>query len=98
MASCSTTCSPSDYITQAEYDAASAEEIVLAPPVDDAVTRRRTSCTPCARAAADLLGDEQPLDSEGLRIITTLDYNGYQVPAEKWTMSRMTWTASRTEG
>ena len=38
------------------------------------------------RAAADLLGDEQPLDSDGLKIVTTLNYKGYQTAAEKWTM------------
>ena len=47
-ASCSTTWSSREYITQAQRDEAAAEEIVLAPPAPDA-TRRRTSCMRCAR-------------------------------------------------
>ena len=36
------------------------------------------------REAAELLDGEELLDTGGLRIITTLDYEGYQVSAEKW--------------
>ncbi len=36
------------------------------------------------REAGDLLEGEELLDTGGLRIITTLDYEGYQRSAEKW--------------
>jgi membrane peptidoglycan carboxypeptidase len=36
------------------------------------------------RAAAELLGNEDLLDRGGLVVKTTLDYEGYQVTAEKW--------------
>lgn len=36
------------------------------------------------REAAELLGSEDIIDRGGLRIETTLDYEGYQVAAEKW--------------
>jgi len=73
----------SGFIGQAEYDAAVAEEIRLAPPSDNAslaphfVNAVRTE-------ANELLEGESSLDTAGLRIVTTLDYEGYQVVAEKW--------------
>src|SRR5688500_3273392 len=73
----------SDMITQAEYDEAVAAEIVLALPDDSEYL-----APPCVyavrREAADLLEGEDLLDTGGLRVITTLDYEGYQVSAEKW--------------
>ncbi len=73
----------SGFITQAQHDAAKQETIVLAP------TKSQQYKAPhfvyAVRAAAnDLLGGETLLDSGGLTITTTLDYNGYQVSAEKW--------------
>lgn len=75
----------SNYITQAQYDEASKARVVLAPPADDRFKAPHFVYA-VRRAAADLLGDEQPLDSDGLKIITTLNYKGYQTAAEKWTM------------
>lgn len=71
------------YLTQAEADAAAEEEIILAPRRD---TRYRAPHFVYAvrREAADLLGSEDQLDIGGLTIETTLDYDGYQVSAEKW--------------
>src|SRR5690606_37350170 len=71
------------FITQAEYEEALAEEIVLAPPRD------RSYLAPhfvfaVRREAGDLLEGEDLLDTGGLRIVTTLDYGGYQESAEKW--------------
>ncbi|HEX6140893.1 MAG TPA: transglycosylase domain-containing protein, partial [Candidatus Limnocylindria bacterium] len=73
----------SGYITQAEADAAAAEEIILAPPRD---TQYKAPHFVYAvrREAAELLGNEDQLDRGGLEIQTTLNYNGYQVFAEKW--------------
>ncbi|MGZ8562158.1 MAG: transglycosylase domain-containing protein [Candidatus Limnocylindria bacterium] len=70
-------------ISQAERDAAAAQQIVLAPP------KNRQYKAPhfvyaVRRAAAELLGSEDLLDRGGLVIKTTLDYAGYQVSAEKW--------------
>jgi membrane peptidoglycan carboxypeptidase len=73
----------SGYITQAQADAAAAETIELAPqhaqqykaPHFVYATRRE---------AASLLGGEDLLATGGLTITTTLDYNGYQLSAEKW--------------
>ena len=70
-------------ITQAERDAAAAEQIVLAPPKDRQYKAPHFVYA-VRRAAADLLGNEDLLDRGGLVITTTLDYNGYQVSAEKW--------------
>ncbi len=71
------------FITQAQHDAAMAEQIVLAPPKTERF--KAPHFVYAVRAAAnDLLGGEQLLDSGGLTITTTLDYNGYQVFAEKW--------------
>ena len=73
----------SGFIDQAEHDAAVAEEILLIPP------RNLQYLAPhfvyaVRREANELLEGEQALDTDGLRIITTLDYEGYQVVAEKW--------------
>ena len=73
----------SEFISRQEYDAALAEQIVLAPPRD------RSYLAPhfvyaVRREANELLEGEELLDTGGLRIITTLDYEGYQTPAEKW--------------
>ncbi|MEX0626094.1 MAG: transglycosylase domain-containing protein [Chloroflexota bacterium] len=81
-------------ITQAERDQAAAEQIVLAPP-QDRQYKAPHFVYAVRRAAADLLGGEDLLDRGGLVISTTLDYNGYQVSAEKWAgvaydMDRMT--------
>jgi membrane peptidoglycan carboxypeptidase len=70
-------------ITRAQYDAAKQETIVLAP--GKTAQYKAPHFVYAVRAAAnDLLGGEELLDSGGLTITTTLDYNGYQVYAEKW--------------
>ncbi len=73
----------SGFITRPQYDEALAEQIILAPPRD------RSYLAPhfvyaVRREANELLEGEELLDTGGLRIITTLDYEGYQAPAEKW--------------
>ena len=70
-------------ITPAERDVAAAEQIVLAPPRDRQYKAPHFVYA-VRRAAAELLGDEGLLDRGGLVISTSLDYNGYQVFAEKW--------------
>jgi membrane peptidoglycan carboxypeptidase len=70
-------------ITQAERDQAAAEEIVVAPPQDQQYKAPHFVYA-VRRAAAELLGSEDLLDRGGLVITTTLNYNGYQVSAEKW--------------
>jgi membrane peptidoglycan carboxypeptidase len=70
-------------ITQAERDAAAAEPIILAPQQDHQYKAPHFVYA-VRRAAADLLGNEDLLDRGGLVITTTLNYNGYQVNAEKW--------------
>lgn len=70
-------------ITLAERNNAAAQQIVLAPP------ERQPYLAPhfvyaVRREAAAILGSEDLLDRGGLRITTTLQYNGYQVAAEKW--------------
>jgi membrane peptidoglycan carboxypeptidase len=71
------------YITQQQADEAAAEEIILAP---QRANRYRAPHFVYAvrREAARLLGDENLLDRGGLRIDTTLQYDGYQRAAEKW--------------
>ena len=73
----------SKYITQAEADEAAAEEIVLAPQRSNRY-RAPHFVYAVRREAARLLGDENLLDRGGLRIDTTLQYDGYQRAAEKW--------------
>ena len=84
----------SDFIAPAEHDAAVAEQVLLAPP-DDKAYRAPHFVYAVRREAAELLDGEELLDTGGLRIITTLDYEGYQTTAEKWAqvaydMDRMT--------
>ncbi|HEX2141435.1 MAG TPA: transglycosylase domain-containing protein, partial [Candidatus Limnocylindria bacterium] len=84
----------SGYITQAEAQEADAQEIVLAPPRDTDY-RAPHFVYAVRREAQRLLGNEELLDRGGLRIETTLNYDGYQVFAEKWAavaydMDRMT--------
>jgi membrane peptidoglycan carboxypeptidase len=71
------------YITDAQRDAAKAQKVVITP------TQSQRYKAPhfvyAVRAAAnDILGGEDLLDSGDLTVTTTLDYNGYQVYAEKW--------------
>jgi membrane peptidoglycan carboxypeptidase len=70
-------------ITQAQRDQAAREPVILAPPQDQQYKAPHFVYA-VRRAAADLLGGEDLLDRGGLVITTTLDYNGYQVSAEKW--------------
>ena len=84
----------SDFITEAEHAAAVAERVLLAPP-DDKAYRAPHFVYAVRREAALLLDGEELLDTGGLRIVTTLDYEGYQTTAEKWAqvaydMDRMT--------
>ena len=73
----------SDFITQQEHDAAVAEPVVLAAPDDNAYLAPHFVYA-VRREAGQLLEGEDLLDTGGLRIITTLDYEGYQSTAEKW--------------
>ncbi|HEV2952409.1 MAG TPA: transglycosylase domain-containing protein, partial [Actinomycetota bacterium] len=73
----------SDFITQEQYDEAIAEEIILAPPRNNAF-RAPHFVYAVRREANELLEGEDLLDTGGLRIHTTLDYAGYQRIAEKW--------------
>ena len=75
----------SGYATQAQADAAEAERIILAPQ-QQAAYKAPHFVYAVRREAADLLGGEEALDTGGLEITTTLDYDGYQVFAEKWAM------------
>jgi membrane peptidoglycan carboxypeptidase len=70
-------------ITKEQHDAAAKQTIVLAPPRN---TKYKAPHFVYAvrRAAADLLGGEDLLDTQGLTISTTLNYDGYQESAEKW--------------
>jgi membrane peptidoglycan carboxypeptidase len=71
------------YITQAQHDEAKTEKLVLAPAA--AQRYKAPHFVYAVRAAAnDILGGEELLDSGGLTVTTTLNYNGYQVFAEKW--------------
>jgi membrane peptidoglycan carboxypeptidase len=73
----------SDYITEEEADAAFAEPIILSR--QRASRYRAPHFVYAVRTeAAELLGSEEALDTAGLEIVTTLDYEGYQVFAEKW--------------
>ena len=78
----------SDFISQAEYDEAVAEEIVLAPPRSNEYLAPHFVYA-VRREANELLEGEDLLDTGGLRIFTTLDYEGYQVSAEKWARHRL---------
>ncbi len=70
-------------ITQAERDAAADEAIIIAPQLDRQYKAPHFVYA-VRRAAEELLGTEDLLDRGGLVISTTLDYNGYQLSAEKW--------------
>ncbi len=72
-----------EFITQQEYDEALAERITLAPPADTTYQAPHFVYA-VRREANDLLDGEELLDTGGLRIVTTLDYQGYQLSAEKW--------------
>jgi membrane peptidoglycan carboxypeptidase len=72
-----------ELIDRPTYDAALAEEIVLAAPRSNRY-RAPHFVYAVRREAQELLEGEDLLDSGGLRIITTLDYRGYQRSAEKW--------------
>ncbi|MEO7294633.1 MAG: transglycosylase domain-containing protein, partial [Candidatus Limnocylindria bacterium] len=67
----------SEFITRAEYDAAIVEQVVVAAP-DDNTYRAPHFVYAVRREAGELLEGEEQLDIGGLRIITTLDYEGYQ--------------------
>ena len=73
----------SELISEADHRAAIAEQIVLAPPDDNAYLAPHFVYA-VRREAGDLLEGEELLDTGGLRVITTLDYEGYQRSAEKW--------------
>ncbi|MGH2386291.1 MAG: transglycosylase domain-containing protein, partial [Candidatus Limnocylindria bacterium] len=73
----------SNFIDRAEYDDAIAEQITLAPPRDSSYLAPHFVYA-VRREANELLEGEELLDTGGLRIITTLDYEGYQTTAEKW--------------
>ncbi|MBA2633035.1 MAG: transglycosylase domain-containing protein, partial [Chloroflexi bacterium] len=73
----------SELISNADHRAAIAEHIVLAPPDDNAYLAPHFVYA-VRREAGDLLEGEELLDTGGLRVITTLDYEGYQQSAEKW--------------
>ena len=73
----------SELITGDEHRTAVAEEVVLAPPDDNAYLAPHFVYA-VRREAGDLLEGEELLDTGGLRIVTTLDYEGYQQSAEKW--------------
>ena len=83
-----------DYISAEQRDAALAEPVRLVHQEDERY-RAPHFVYAVRRAAAELLGSEERLDREGYTINTTLDYEGYQVSAEKWAavgydMNRMT--------
>jgi membrane peptidoglycan carboxypeptidase len=71
------------YITTAQRDEAKAQKIVISP--SQSQRYKAPHFVYAVRAAAnDILGGEDLLDSGGLTVTTTLNYNGYQVFAEKW--------------
>jgi membrane peptidoglycan carboxypeptidase len=73
----------SGYVTREEADAALEEQLVLARP-RDARYRAPHFVYAVRREARDLLGNEEALDTAGLEITTTLNWDGYQRVAEKW--------------
>jgi len=72
-----------DLITPAEHEEAIAAEVILAPPDDNAYLAPHFVYA-VRREAGELLDGEGLLDTGGLRVTTTLDYEGYQTTAEKW--------------
>lgn len=82
------------YLTTQQRDDALAEPVRLAAQEDDRYLAPHFVYA-VRRSAAELLGSEERLDREGYTIHTTLDYQGYQLSAEKWAaigydMNRMT--------
>ena len=73
----------SDYITREEADAALDERLVLAR-TRSAQYRAPHFVYAVRREARELLGNEEALDTAGLEITTTLEWEGYQRFAEKW--------------
>ncbi len=78
----------SDFITRDEYDQALVEEVVLAAPRDNTYLAPHFVFA-VRREAGQLLDGEELLDTGGLRVVTTLDYEGYQASAEKWAAGRL---------
>jgi membrane peptidoglycan carboxypeptidase len=71
------------YLSTRERDSILREPVyVLVPDSPDYLAPHFVYAT--RREAAALLGSEDIIDRGGLRIETTLDYEGYQVAAEKW--------------
>src|SRR5438874_3009069 len=71
------------YITATQRDDAKAEKLLITP--SQSQRYKAPHFVYAVRAAAnDILGGEDLLDSGGLTVTTTLDYNGYQVYAQKW--------------
>ena len=70
-------------ITPAQRAAADAERIVLVAPRNQQYKAPHFVYA-ARRAAAELLGSEDLLDRGGLVITTTLQYQAYQLAAEKW--------------
>jgi membrane peptidoglycan carboxypeptidase len=84
----------SGFITQQQHDEAVAEQVILARPRSNRYLAPHFVYA-VRREASELLEGEGLLDTGGLRIETTLDYEGYQRSAEKWAaigydMDRMT--------
>jgi penicillin-binding protein 1A len=73
----------SGYVSQEEADAALDERLVLARS-RSAQYRAPHFVYAVRSEARDLLGNEEALDTAGLEITTTLDWEGYQRFAEKW--------------
>ena len=74
----------SEFITEAEHQRRrSPSRSCLAAPDDNEYLAPHFVYA-VRREAGDLLEGEELLDTGGLRIITTLDYEGYQRSAEKW--------------
>ena len=72
-----------DYLSEADRnDILDATATVLVPEVTEFKAPHFVYAT--RREVADLLGSEDIIDRGGLTIETTLNYNGYQVSAEKW--------------
>ena len=78
---------------QEQYDEAIAEEIILAPPRDNAYLAPHFVYA-VRREANELLEGEDLLDTGGLRIHTTLDYGATRSSPRSGHGSATTWTAS----
>ncbi|MGZ8481475.1 MAG: transglycosylase domain-containing protein, partial [Candidatus Limnocylindria bacterium] len=73
----------SEVITADEHREALEEEVVLVVRDDNEYLAPHFVYA-VRREAGELLEGEALLDTGGLRVITTLDYEGYQTTAEKW--------------